>query len=89
MLDPGQAPLLNKKHEERINIALSKYYNFPTTATIKLGTSNMDTHANIKKREDSKKQDQALQSLEKDPKIKELMSKFDAKIIANSAKSEG
>jgi len=89
MLDPGQAPLLNKKHEERINTALSEYYKSPTVVTIKLGANNMDTHANIKKREDSKKQDQALQSLEKDPKIKELMSKFDAKIIANSVKSEG
>ncbi|HBY55974.1 MAG TPA: hypothetical protein DEG23_04075, partial [Coxiellaceae bacterium] len=69
--------------------ALSEYYKSPTVVTIKLGANNMDTHANIKKREDSKKQDQALQSLEKDPKIKELMSKFDAKIIANSAKSEG
>ncbi|MBU0744977.1 MAG: DNA polymerase III subunit gamma/tau [Gammaproteobacteria bacterium] len=88
MLEPNQAPLLNKKQEERINAALSKHFNSPMAAIIKLGTANMETSANIKKRENSRKQNEALQTIEKDQGIKELMSKFDAKIIANSVKSE-
>ncbi len=84
MLDPTQAPLLNKKHEERISAALSKYYNSPTTVSIKLGTSDMNTPAKIKQQEENKKQNQAWQAIEKDQKIQGLMSKFDAKIIANS-----
>jgi len=88
VLNPSQAPLLNKKHEERISIALSKYYNSPITVSIKLGITNMDTPAQIKKQEDIKKQDQARQAIEKDHRIQELISTFDAKIIANSVKNE-
>lgn len=88
MLDPSQAPLLNKKHEERINAALSKYYQAPIITTIKLGSPNMKTLANLKKNEESKKQVAALQSLEKDLRIKEMVQKFDAKIITNTIKTE-
>ncbi|MDR1057242.1 MAG: DNA polymerase III subunit gamma/tau [Coxiellaceae bacterium] len=86
LLDPTQAPLLNKKHEERINLALSKYYNTPVTVNIKLGTIDMNTPTNIKKRHDTKKQSEAQEAIEKDPKIKELMNKFAAKVISNSIK---
>jgi DNA polymerase III subunit gamma/tau len=83
-LDPSQAPLLNKKIEERINLALNKHYNRNIALTIKLGTPNMLTPANIKKLDDNKKRTEALLTLEKDQNIKELMNKFDAKIITNT-----
>lgn len=86
MVDPSQASLLNKKQEERINIALSKHYNDQITVKIKLGTPHMTTPANTKKLEDLEEQTLATQLIEKDHKIKELMDKFDAKVIDSSIK---
>lgn len=82
LLEPNQSPMLNKKHIERISKAFTEYLQRPVTANIRLGTPEIDTLANITKREDAKKQAQVLQSVEKDSKIQELIHKFAAKIIA-------
>ena len=88
LLEANQAPLLNKKHEERITQALSEHFKRPIAITIKLGSNNSDTIANTEKHEATKKQTQAFQAIEKDHRIKELMNKFDAKIIADPVKLE-
>jgi DNA polymerase-3 subunit gamma/tau len=80
-LEPTQAPLLNKKHEERINDAFNKFYHTSVTVSIKLGSTNMSTPANIKKQENTKKQTSIQKTIEQDHKIKELINKFDAKIV--------
>ncbi len=88
LLEAKQSLLLNKKHEERISQALSDHLKRPVTVNIKIGTQIADAAASVEKREALQKQDQALQSIEKDPKIKELMSKFSAKIISKPVKLE-
>jgi len=88
LLEAKQSLWLNKKHEERISRALSEHLKRPVTVNIKLGAQTMDTVASIEKREALQKQTQALQSIEKDPKVKELMSKFGAKIISKPVKWE-
>lgn len=82
LLETKQAPWLNKKHEERISQALSEHLQRHVSVSIKLGTPDIDTVASAEKREVAQKEEQALQSIEKDPKVKELMSKFGAKIIS-------
>ena len=82
LLESKQSPWLNKKHEERISQALGEHLQRPVSVNIKLGTPNIDTVASAAKREVAEKEEQALQSIEKDPKVKELMSKFGAKIIS-------
>lgn len=84
LLDPSQSPLLNKKHEERLAAALSEHFQRPIEVKITIGTSNMDTPANIAKREQEKKHAAALQSLKQDQKFNELIKTFDAKIITDS-----
>ncbi|CAL7963752.1 DNA polymerase III subunit tau [Gammaproteobacteria bacterium] len=88
LLEAKQSLWLNKKHEERISQALSEHLKRPITVNIKLGTPAMDTVASVEKREALQKQTRALQSIEKDPKIKELMSRFGAKIISKPVKLE-
>lgn len=89
LLEAKQSLWLNKKHEERISQALSEYLKRPVAVNVKLGASTIaDTVASVEKREIAQKQDQALKSIEKDPKIKELMSKFGAKIISKPVKLE-
>jgi DNA polymerase III subunit gamma/tau len=85
MLDSKQASWLNKKHEERITEALREYLKRNVTVRIKLGSPE-NTDANIAKNELLQKQDEALQSIEKDANIKELISKFGAKIITKPVK---
>lgn len=87
LLEPNQLPLLNKKHEERISTAFSNHFNTKITANLKVGTTNMNTPANTKKQQDSQKQYQASQSIVNDNRIKDLINKFDAKIIDSSINS--
>jgi DNA polymerase III subunit gamma/tau len=87
-LEPNQAPLLNKKHEERISKAFTEHFQRPIKTNIKLGTPNINSASNATKQATAKKQEQALQSIEKDHRIKTLMNKFDAKIISNPTKIE-
>lgn len=88
LLETKQAIWLNKKHEERISQALSQYLQRPITAIIKLGTPAIDTVAKEVKRDEAQKNTQALQSIEKDPRVKELMNKFGAKMISKPVKFE-
>lgn len=88
LLDAKQSSWLNKKHEERINLALSEYLKRPVTANIKLGGSGMSTIASRDKLEVAKKQEQAIQSIENDPNIDKLISQFGAKIVSSPVKSE-
>jgi|WetSurMetagenome_2_1015567.scaffolds.fasta_scaffold50354_4 DNA polymerase III subunit gamma/tau len=88
LLDPTQAPLLNKKLEERLASAFSNFLNKPITVKVNLGTHNMQTAANILKQELAQKQQQALQAIVNDPKLNKLIKLFDAKIINESIKHE-
>lgn len=88
LLDPTQAPLLSEKNKERINQAFNKYYNAQINVTIKLGTNNMATDANLKKQETAKKQHELKQTIEQDNGIQDLINKFDAKIISTTTKNE-
>jgi DNA polymerase III subunit gamma/tau len=86
LLEPNQAPLLNKNHETRINQAFSDYFKRPIKANITLSNLNINTEAKLTQIEAIKKQDQAFQAIEKDSGIKELIDKFGAKIISNPVK---
>jgi DNA polymerase III subunit gamma/tau len=81
LLDPSQAPLLNKRHEERLTQAFSDYLQKPVNVTITIGQANMQTPANLLKQEENKKHSLAKQSIENDSAVKEILEKFDAKIV--------
>lgn len=84
MVEPSQAVLINKKHEELISEALSKYSAKRMSVSLRIGPPEMQSPAKIKQQETLKKQNEARQALEQDEFIKEFINKFDAKVIANS-----
>lgn len=84
LLDPAQAPLLNKKHEERLSSAYSTVYGKDMTVTINIGTTNMGTQTNIDKQERAQKLSVATQEINQDDKIQQLIKTFDATIIQDS-----
>lgn len=83
-LDPKQAALLNKKHEERLSAAFSELLNKKVAVNITLGVNSMETIASKEKEANDKHKAEALQSIKKDPNVKILMDKFDARIIEDS-----
>lgn len=88
LLEPTQAPMLNKKHEERLSQAFTEYLQKPITVTISIGSPNIITPAKLTQQVIAQKQHQATQSLEQDAALKEIMSKFGATIIPNSIESQ-
>lgn len=82
ILDPTQAPLLNKKQEERLSQAFSDLFNRPMIVEIVLG--NGEGKDKISGNNDSLAQTMGL-----DPKIKTIISTFNATLIPESVeKSE-
>jgi DNA polymerase III subunit gamma/tau len=83
-LEANQAPLLNKKQEERLQQAFSDYFKRPMQITVALATANIDSQAKLSKQKFEQKQQIAKEAIAQDAKFNELVNKFDAKIIAES-----
>ena len=88
LLDPSQAPLLNKKHEERFSKAFSDLYNKPITVKINIGSKNMDTLANMERRGKEQKKELAAESLQHDACFQKIVSKFNASVLPDSFEIE-
>lgn len=84
LLDPSQAPLLNKKHEERLSQAFSDYLQRPILVTITIGTANMPTIATNSKQDSEQKKAAAIKHISADQQLNEILNKFDATIIPDS-----
>lgn len=86
LLDPNQAPLMNKKHEERLSQAFSEYFKKPINVTINIGDGSITTRAKVIKQEIEHKKIEANKSIENDIYLKKIINKFDATIIPDSIK---
>lgn len=82
-LDAKHSLWLNKRQEETISQALSKYLERPVMAIITLETPRAETPAVMQKRETEHKKQQASQAILQDLNIEALINKFDAKIISD------
>jgi len=79
VLDPSQSPLLNKKQEERLAAAFSEFFNRPMIVEIALG--------NGASKPNELRRDNLTATMENDPKIKALISTFNATLIPESVKN--
>jgi DNA polymerase III subunit gamma/tau len=77
-------PLLNQKHIERINEAVSKYYGRPMTVVISLGTEINETPADLARRQQESQQQAAEQAILSDPVVQHVIQNFDASVIKAS-----
>lgn len=83
-IDPSQAVLLNKKQQDKLQEALSKYFNKSIALTIKPGQSNMATPA-VQDKEDQMKRKSATQTaIQQDPNVQRLIEAFDAQLLPDS-----
>lgn len=88
ILHPNQAPLLNKRQEERITAALSEYLQKPMKVTIHLANhKDLTTPESINQEKRAAKQTAAEQTVHENPHVQEIIKMFDAKIVPNSIKT--
>lgn len=84
ILNPKQKPLLQKKHLQRINSALSQYLERPIIVTIELGQHIGETPAALRERRQRDRQQIAEKAIIKDQQVQRIMQAFDATLVEGS-----
>jgi DNA polymerase III subunit gamma/tau len=87
LLEPSQAPMLNKKHEERLSQALSESLQKQVKILINIGKKKMETLASKAEHVSKTKQAAAENVINQDPQVKTLLEVFDATIVPDSVQS--
>ncbi len=83
-LNAAHAPLLNESHKQKIQDALSQYFNKAIQLSIKVGEKPTDSPAAKAQQRQSAKKAAALQRIEADPNVQAIIDTFNAKIIPDS-----
>ena len=78
--------LLEKLYQEKLKLALNDYFGERITVTFTIGSSSGNTLAEKEHREKQDRQMRAIEAIEKDPFVRELVENFDAKVIDSSIK---
>ncbi len=78
--------LLEKKYQDKIQVALNAYFGKPVALNCSIGSITGMTPAALQHREETEKQAKAIAIIETDPIVQELIEQFDAKLIVSSIK---
>jgi DNA polymerase-3 subunit gamma/tau len=79
--------LLEKSYQEKLKLALYDYFGERIPVTFAIGNGSGNSPAERDNREKQERQMRAIQAIEKDPFVRELVENFDAKVIDSSIKS--
>ncbi len=86
MLSASHEPMLNKKLVERIQQALSDHLQKPLKLLIEVSKEEVMAPEKQKQIENKIRQENAVESIQNDSKVKEIMRMFDAKLDLGSIK---
>lgn len=78
--------LLEKSYQEKLKLALYDYFGERIPVTFAIGNGSGNSPAERDHREKQERQMRAIQAIEKDPFVRELVENFDAKVIDSSIK---
>ena len=78
--------LLEKSYQEKLKLALNDYFGERITVTFAVGSGSGNTPAEKDHSEKQERQMRAIEAIEKDPFVRELVENFDAKVIDSSIK---
>jgi len=84
VLNEAHASLWNKNHEKRIARALSVYSERQMMVRIEIGVVEVETPAQAKAREKLERQARAVEEIESDDNIQQLIEGFDGRLIKES-----
>jgi DNA polymerase III subunit gamma/tau len=80
VLDPDNASLFNSGHSDKIRLALEKYFSRPLLLSIAPGKLEGETPAMRRARLGHERQLAAVASIEADPLLQQLISRFDGEL---------
>ncbi len=80
VLDQANAALFNKGHVGQIQSALEKYFGEAVTVSIEPGETAAETPARRQARLQQERQQAAVESIEADPLLQQLIARFDGEL---------
>ena len=80
-LSAKQKPWLQERQVQRIEQALTQYFNKPIGVTITISEQTANTPAQIQQQKENDQQREAQETVLKDPSVQRLMKTFDASLI--------
>ena len=84
ILDSANASLFNDSHSDKIRLALENYFGHPLSVAIVPGEVHTETPAIRKARLAQERQEQAVTSIESDPLLQKLITRFDGELDRSS-----
>ncbi len=81
-LEPGHAQMLTKPVEDRIKAALEQHFDRPINLKFQIGDVTATTPADQQKQQQAERQQTAAEQIARDPHVRDLQEKFDARIVA-------
>ena len=85
-LPPEHKHLAEKPYQEKLKLALSEHFGKPMRISIELGATTGPTPVQVKQSEKAAQDKRAIESIEQDPFVRDLVEQFDAKVIESSIK---
>ena len=84
VLDENNASLFNDKHRARIAMVLENYFDTKLSVSVECGVPLGETPASQKVRLVAQRQSEAVNSIESDPVLKQLIERFDGELVRSS-----
>jgi DNA polymerase-3 subunit gamma/tau len=81
--------LLEKPYRDKLQSALEEHFGRKLRVEFKLGDSTGGTPAELADRERQSRQQQAIESIDRDPFVRELVEGFDARVVDESIRPLG
>jgi len=85
-LPPEHKHLAEKTYQEKLKAALSEYFGKPMRVNIALGATTGPTPVQVQQGEKAAQEKRAIESIEQDPFVRDLVEQFDAKVIESTIK---
>ena len=86
ILPPEHKHLADRPYQEKLKIALTEYLATPIKLHIELGAPTGLTPVQVKQSEKAALEKRAIESIEQDPFVRDLVEQFDAKVIESTIK---
>ncbi len=83
-LDDGNGALYEQSHQQRLALALSEYFEQPVTVAVTIGNVERETPQAYHQRRAAERHAAAVQTLNTDPVVKELVSRFTGKLLEDT-----
>jgi len=84
ILDENNASLFNDKHSSRISLVLENYFDTKLSVTVECGEPLAETPAMHKTRLTAERQGEAVNAIENDTQLQQLIERFDGELVRSS-----